>query len=79
MSSMGQFTVDLLTNDEVMAINQDMLGKHAGIIVLVGKRQIWARDLYDGTKAVALFNTSLAGSEITVKWSDMAIKGNQPV
>ena len=56
MSSMDPFTVAVLTNDEVLDINQDPLGKPAGRILKNGQTEVWARPLFDGTTAVGLFN-----------------------
>ena len=77
---MDDFTLGLLTNDEVIAVDQDPLGKQAARVAQEGPRQIWAKDLEDGSKAVGLFNVSgdLA-SPVTVKWSDLGITGKQTV
>ena len=45
MSSMDPFTLAVLTNDEVLDINQDPLGKPAGRIVQNGQTEVWARPL----------------------------------
>lgn len=79
MSAMEQFTIDLLSNDELIAIDQDALGKPAGRIVKDPNYQVWARTLADGTKAVGLFNTSVLDNKVTVKWSDLGISGKQAV
>jgi alpha-galactosidase len=79
MSSMDKFTVALLTNDEVLAINQDPLGKPAGRIVKSGQTEVWARPLFDGTKAVGLFNRGTQATTVKVSWSDLKLQGPQPV
>jgi alpha-galactosidase len=58
MTRMDDFTRSLLTNDEVLAVNQDALGKPAGRIVedVEHGGEIWARPLADGTMAVGIFN-----------------------
>ena len=56
MSSLDDFTLALLTNDEVLEINQDPLGKPAGRVLKSGQKEVWARPLFDGAKAVGLFN-----------------------
>lgn len=60
MSKLDEFTLNLLTNDEVLAINQDPLGRQASQISNEGGKQIWVKDLEDGSKAVAFFNADEA-------------------
>ena len=50
------WTTALLTNPEVLAVNQDASGTHAKRVSMSGSTQVWARDLSGGRKAVALFN-----------------------
>jgi len=79
MTRLDQFTSDLLMNDEVIAINQDPLGKPAGRVAQAEGTQVWSRPLSDGTIAVGLFNTSVQDTDVTVKWTDVGAKGKQPV
>ncbi len=79
MSALDKFTVDLLSNDEVLDINQDPLGKPAGRVAMTGDQEVWARPLFDGTMAVALVNSGPEETAITSQWSDLGIKGAQPV
>ncbi|HVW98299.1 MAG TPA: putative Ig domain-containing protein [Mucilaginibacter sp.] len=58
MGKLDPFTLNLLTNDEVLAIDQDALGKSASPVVKTADYQIWVKDLADGSKAVGLFNLS---------------------
>lgn len=79
MTQLDQFTYDLLTNDEVLDVNQDPLGKPAGRVAKDGLGEVWARPLWDGTKAVGLFNLGKDTAKVTVKWSDLGLSGSQPV
>lgn len=79
MTAMDQFTLDLLTNDEVLDINQDPLGRPANRRSKDGMTEVWARKLWDGTMAVGLYNRSVQGTKVTAKWSDLGLKGKQPV
>ncbi|MCX6375936.1 MAG: NPCBM/NEW2 domain-containing protein, partial [Armatimonadetes bacterium] len=45
---MDQFTVDVLSNDEVIGVDQDPLGKAAGRIYQKDQTEVWARPLWDG-------------------------------
>ncbi len=56
MTQMDDFTKGLLTNPEVIDINQDPLGKQASRISKDGPGEVWARPLEDGSVAIALFN-----------------------
>jgi alpha-galactosidase len=75
MTQLDEFTYSLLTNDEVLDINQDILGKQAGRIAQYGSLEIWAKDMEDGSKAVGLFNRGLFPSSLTVSWKDLGISG----
>jgi alpha-galactosidase len=79
MTRFDDFTLNLLTNDEVLAVNQDPLGKPAGQISNKNYAQVWARDLEDGSKAVGLFNLDDDPQEVTAKWSDLKIDGKRIV
>lgn len=56
ISQIDDFTLNLLCNNEVNAINQDVLGKQARRVVVDGDIQIWAKPLNDGSHAVGIFN-----------------------
>ena len=79
LAELDPLTIDLLTNDEVLDINQDPLGKPAGRKALYGLTEVWARPLWDGTIAVGLFNRGSACARVSAKWSDLEIKSLQPV
>ena len=80
MTQMDDFTLGLLTNDEVIAVSQDPLGRPAGRVAGNAEdTEVWARDLADGTKAVGLFNRSEMKTDVVVKWSDLKIDGKQTV
>jgi hypothetical protein len=58
MGHLDSFTLNLLTNDEVLAIDQDALGKSARQTFKNDTYQVWTKDLKDGSKAMGIFNTS---------------------
>ena len=76
---MNDFTLALLTNDEVLAVNQDPLGRQAGRVKQEGTGEVWAKPLYDGTLAVGLFNRGNAAATIRVTWAELKLSGRQPV
>jgi len=77
LTKLDSFTISLLTNDEVLALNQDALGKQATVISLQGEAGVMAKDLEDGSKAVGLFypGDSTASQHVSVRWSDLGITG----
>jgi alpha-galactosidase len=80
MTQLDTFTLNLLTNDEVLAVNQDPLGKPASQVHADDEEvEVWARDLSDGTKAVGLFNRGEMPNKVTAKWSELGITGKQLV
>jgi alpha-galactosidase len=80
LSELNEFTLNVLENDEVLAVNQDALGRQASTVFKEGDARVLARDLEDGSKAVGLFNTSSNSvATVTVKWSDLKISGRQNV
>lgn len=79
LTRLDAFTKALLTNDDVLDVNQDPLGRPAGRISESGDAQIWARPLFDGTHAVGLVNLGSDRLDITVPWSQLGLSGSQPV
>jgi len=71
MSHLDKFTTDLLTNAEVIDIDQDPLGSQAVPVAKEGSTEVWARPLWDGTFAVALFNRGAMPGKVAVKWEDL--------
>jgi alpha-galactosidase len=61
IDQLDSFTLNLLTNREVIAINQDPLGKGAQRILVDGDIEIWKKPLSDGSYAIGLFNTAQYG------------------
>ena len=68
-------TAAILTNHEVIAIDQDPLGKQGDRVSEVGPVEIWAKPLKGGDKAVGLFNRDDTALPITVKLSDVGFAG----
>jgi alpha-galactosidase len=79
MTKLDEFTLGLLTNDEVLDISQDPLGHQAGRVAKDGPLEVWAKDLEDGSKAVGLFNRGDDEAPVTAKWADLGLTGKHPV
>lgn len=72
IEQLDDFTLNLLTNDEIIEINQDPLGKSARLLSEEEGIQIWAKPLEDGSYAVGLFNVADFGKtpETYFRWGD---------
>ncbi len=60
LARLDEFTLNLLTNDEVIDVSQDPLGKQARRVSAAGGSQIWVKEMEDGSKAVGLFFPDIA-------------------
>ncbi len=72
IEQLDDFTLNLLTNDEVIEIDQDPLGKPARLIANENGVEIWVKPMADGSLAVGLFNTGNFGKspESYFRWGD---------
>jgi alpha-galactosidase len=73
LRTMSPAVSNILTNREVIAINQDKEGKQGRRVSKTGDQEIWSRPLVGGAHAVGLFNRSSAATKITVKWADVGL------
>nr|WP_262901568.1 glycoside hydrolase family 27 protein [Candidatus Sulfidibacterium hydrothermale] len=62
---------DILTNREVIAVDQDPLGKEGTRVKKEGDLEVWARQLADGSRAVVLFNRGEKKAKIAFQWTDI--------
>jgi alpha-galactosidase len=72
IEQLDDFTLGLLTNNEVIEINQDPLGKPGRLTADINGVQIWTKPLSDGSVAVGLFNVDNFGKtpESFFRWGD---------
>jgi len=56
MDQLDSFTLNLITNTEVIQVNQDPLGKPASLIKMENNYQIWKKPLSDGSFAIGVFH-----------------------
>jgi alpha-galactosidase len=72
VEQLDDFTLNLLTNDEVIGVNQDPLGKPARLRADENGVQIWVKPLEDGSYAVGLFYTDDFGKtqQSYFRWGD---------
>ncbi len=72
--SMNDETKEILTNPELIALNQDPAGRQ-GYRVRTGQAEAYAKPLSDGSIALALLNRREEARFISVYWSDLEIDG----
>ena len=74
LSQLDSFTLGLITNAEVIGINQDALGIQGTCIVKEDLKEVYAKKLLDGCFAVGLFNKGLNPANIELKLADIGIE-----
>lgn len=73
--TMSDETRDILTNREVVAVDQDSLGVQGWLAAQPAPDlQVWMKPLRDGSRAVALVNRTEAAAEIAVEWSAIGLR-----
>jgi alpha-galactosidase len=75
LTTMTPETIALLTNKEVIAIDQDRLGRQGDRVSAEGPLEIWARPLADGSKAVALFNRHPQPMRMKLDFRELGFRG----
>jgi alpha-galactosidase len=77
--STDSWTLALLTNEEVLAVNQDALGSRGKRITQQGSTEVWAKDLSGGRKAVAMFNRDTQDATVSVTFTQLGLSGTLTV
>jgi hypothetical protein len=75
MSHMDNFTLGLLTNSEVLAIDQDALARPAKKVWDKDDIEVWVKELKDGSKAVGIFNRGEHPATPTIPYSGIGLPG----
>jgi len=75
LRALDGFTTKLLTNEEVLAVNQDEKGAQAVRIFSDDRTHILAKPLECGAVAIGFFNLSEADAELSLDWDDLHIEG----
>ena len=79
LTQMDDFELNLVTNDEVLAVHQDPLGKAADRVSKQDELEVWSRPLADGSLAVGLFNRDEMDMKVSVTWGALGVRGRQVV
>jgi alpha-galactosidase len=75
IGSMTPEIKEILTNREVIAVDQDSLGKQGERIRKEVDWEIWNKEMSGNRNAVVLLNRSNSPSEINVEWKEIGLKG----
>ncbi len=75
LENIDDFTMGLLTNDEVIAVNQDAAAQPARKAWHRGNFQVWQKRLSNGSVAVGFFNTGESKAVLRVSLKDLGLNG----
>jgi alpha-galactosidase len=79
LTTMSDATRQILTNQEVIAIDQDPLGLQGVPVRIDGQLEVWAKPLNEsGARAVVLFNLSGSPQDITARFADLGLGPGDP-
>ena len=70
---------EILMNKEVIAVDQDKLGKQGVRVAKTGDLEVWSKELSDGGRAVGLFNRGAESAKVAAKWTDLGVTGSKSV
>ncbi len=79
LSKMTPETLAILTNKEVIAVDQDPLGKQGDRASAVGMTEIWTRPLSGGAVAAGLFNRDTEEHSVTLHLRDIGFEDRAKV
>jgi alpha-galactosidase len=79
LKNMSAETRELLLNKDLIAVDQDALGKQGDRVSAKGMVEIWARPLAGDAKAVGLFNRDDQAKSVTLEFSSLGFTGNVKV
>ena len=72
---MSDETKSILLNREVIAVDQDALGKAGDRVWQEGPLEVWAKPLSGGEVAIGLVNQTTSATHVTVKLADVGVNG----
>src|SRR5919198_157116 len=73
LRSMSPEILAILTNREVIAVDQDKLGKQGKQLRSDATTEVWTRLLSGGKYAIGLFNRGDTPATVDVRWSDLGL------
>jgi len=79
LTRLDDFTYGLLSNAEVIAVNQDVLGKQAASVITNDQIQVWSKLLSDGSLAVGIFNLGETPVHYQLSLADLQLSGKHHI
>lgn len=79
LSTINKATLDILTNGELIAINQDRLGQQARCVYSHEGHEIYLKDLENGDIAIAILNRNNTKSDFNLKLADINLKSRYKI
>jgi len=76
LQNMSPEILAILTNREIIAVDQDPAGKQGRRVSDSGNQQIWMKELSDSSKAVGLFNLASDSAAVSVRWTELGLNAN---
>jgi alpha-galactosidase len=73
LRAMSAETRDILTNREVIAVDQDPLGMQGRKVRDDGALEVWMKPLAGGARAVILFNRGTEAADVGVGWEEIGL------
>ena len=77
LERLDAFTLGLLSNDEVLSVNQDALGQPAQRIATIGAIDVFRKPLEDGSVALGFFNRGDVTHTIPLNFQHLGLHGRQ--
>jgi alpha-galactosidase len=75
LTKMSPETLSILTNREVIAIDQDPAGRQGDRVTAEGALEVWAKPLAGGAKAVGMFNLSDQPAWVSADFAEVGFEG----
>jgi len=75
ITELDAFTLNVLCNPEVIAVDQDPLGRQARPVVQTDEALVLSKPMADGSLAVGLFNLGEVAREMTATWEQLGLEG----
>lgn len=76
VATMSQATRDILLNREVIAVDQDPLGRQGHRVARDGTSEVWVKQMADGGRTLLLWNRGETPTRITAEWTALGLPAN---
>jgi len=73
LTGMSPATLEILTNPEVIAVDQDAAGVQGHRVWQEGPTEVWIKPLADGSKAIAAFNRETRPMRVDINFAELSL------